>query len=275
MAAESIGTLIPTKIPGLGDAADIQAALRLYHYGSYTFDITETDKANLVSPSIAKTLSDLQDSITGFSALQPSLLTAKGALISASAASTASTLAVGTNGQVLTANSATASGLQWVTPEVTLTNTATLTNKTLTSPTITSPTITLATSSSTTDARLSWDTTNKMLQVGNGSSTVSIPSFTVNTTAKTANYTLALTDLNTMIQINGAYKITVPLNASVAFPNGAQIHLAALTTGVNVEFTSGITSYYTPGLNLRAAGSTATLIKTDTNTWILAGDLSA
>ena len=41
MAAESIGVLIPTKIPAFIDDADIQAALRLYHYGDYNFDINE------------------------------------------------------------------------------------------------------------------------------------------------------------------------------------------------------------------------------------------
>ena len=34
MAAENIGTVYPTKIPGLEDPADIQAALKLYHYGT-------------------------------------------------------------------------------------------------------------------------------------------------------------------------------------------------------------------------------------------------
>ena len=63
MAAENIGTLIPTKIPGYVDDADIQAALRLYHYGSYTFDVNETDPANLVSPSMAKTIYDIQQDI--------------------------------------------------------------------------------------------------------------------------------------------------------------------------------------------------------------------
>jgi hypothetical protein len=48
--------------------------------------------------------------------IAPTLLTAKGSIIGASAASTPTALAVGTNGQVLTVNSATASGLQWVTP---------------------------------------------------------------------------------------------------------------------------------------------------------------
>lgn len=63
MAAENIGVLIPTKIPAFIDDADIQAALRLYHYGDYNFDINETDPTNLVSPSIAKTIYDIQQDI--------------------------------------------------------------------------------------------------------------------------------------------------------------------------------------------------------------------
>ena len=67
MAAENIdntvnGTgLFPAKVPGLADAADIQAALRLYHYGSYTYDGSNTNTANLVNPSIAKHLQNLVD----------------------------------------------------------------------------------------------------------------------------------------------------------------------------------------------------------------------
>ena len=67
MAAENIdntvnGTgLFPAKVPGLSDAADIQAALRLYHYGSYTYDGANTNTTNLVNPSIAKHLQNLVD----------------------------------------------------------------------------------------------------------------------------------------------------------------------------------------------------------------------
>ena len=63
MAAEDIGHLIPTKIPALVDDADIQQALRLYHYGSYDFDTAETDPTHLVNPSIAYTINDIQDQI--------------------------------------------------------------------------------------------------------------------------------------------------------------------------------------------------------------------
>jgi hypothetical protein len=41
MAIENIGSLYPTKIPGMSDNADIQAALKIYHYGSLTVPSTE------------------------------------------------------------------------------------------------------------------------------------------------------------------------------------------------------------------------------------------
>jgi hypothetical protein len=64
MATESIGTLIPTAIPGYTDSADIQAALRAYHYGSYSYDPANTSPGSLVTPSIAKTIYDIQSDIT-------------------------------------------------------------------------------------------------------------------------------------------------------------------------------------------------------------------
>ena len=64
MATESIGVLIPTAIPGYTDSADIQAALRAYHYGSYSYDPANTSPASLVTPSIAKTIYDIEADIT-------------------------------------------------------------------------------------------------------------------------------------------------------------------------------------------------------------------
>jgi len=189
--AEVIGSAITgltnfnlnTKMPSLIDNADIQEALRLYHYGAPTgtgvgqYDPSNTSGAALVNPSIAHSLYSLQTQITNVSGslgVQASTWSAKGVLVSATAASTVSALTVGTNGQVLTANSATSTGLQWTSPEVTLVNIVTLQNKTLTSPIITTPTLTLSTTASTTDARIYWDTTNKLIYVGNGTASLSV-----------------------------------------------------------------------------------------------------
>lgn len=64
MAAEDIGALYPTKIPGYEDPADIQAALRLFHYGSSSYDITNTDLTQLPPASLAAHLHGLREDIT-------------------------------------------------------------------------------------------------------------------------------------------------------------------------------------------------------------------
>ena len=70
MAVENIGSLVPTKIPALIDDANIQDALKAYHYGSYDFDTAETDPAELLNPSIAYTINSLQSQITTKAALE-------------------------------------------------------------------------------------------------------------------------------------------------------------------------------------------------------------
>jgi hypothetical protein len=69
MADVSIGNIYSTKVPGYEDAADIQSALRTYHYGSSTYDETNANTAALVNPSIAYHLQNIQDSIDALEAL--------------------------------------------------------------------------------------------------------------------------------------------------------------------------------------------------------------
>lgn len=242
MAAEDIGQLVPTKIPGYADSADIQAALRLYHYGSYDFDINQDDPDQLVNPSIAYAINNLQTQIENVdltAAVLKTDLNAKGDIISASANDTISILSVGTNGQVLTANSATTNGLEWSTPEVTLANSATLTNKTLTAPVI-----------------------NLAFNQQTGTS-----------------YTVALSDNGKVVEVDNSSAITIsiPTN-STAFPIGAQITVVQTGTGqITFAATTPATTTVngTPGLKLRAQWSSAVLIKRDTEKWIILGDLVA
>ena len=166
---------------------------------------------------------------------------------------------------------------------VTLTGTETLTGKTLTSPTITTPTITLSTSPSTTDARLSWDSTNKKLQVGNGTISLDFASSNVITNAQTASYTLILTDKDDLIEmgVGSANTVTIPTNASVAFPVGTQITVLQTGSGAtSIVVSAGVTLNATPQgtanrANLRAQWSSVTLIKRAENTWVAIGDLQA
>ena len=75
--------------------------------------------------------------------------------------------------------------------------------------------------------------------------------------------------------------ITIPLNASVAFPVGTQITVLQAGTGqTTIDIASGGT--LNAGLQgtantakLRAQWSAAVLIKRSTNTWVASGDLVA
>ena len=103
MAIESIGSIYSTKIPGYADNADVQVALRLYHYGSATYDTTNTNVANLVNPSIAYTLNNLQSQITAITPVDVNIIDAKGDLLIGSANNAVDNLTVGSNNYVLTA----------------------------------------------------------------------------------------------------------------------------------------------------------------------------
>jgi hypothetical protein len=92
-------------------------------------------------------------------------------------------------------------------------------------------------------------------------------------------YTLVLADAATkLVTLSnaGSIALTVPLNSSVAFPVGCTITLAQFGVGqVTVAGAVGVTVNATPGLKLRTQYSTATLIQTSTDNWLLAGDISA
>jgi hypothetical protein len=160
----------------------------------------------------------------------------------------------------------------------TLDGTETFTNKTFTSPVTNTPTLTLSTSSSTTDARIFWDSTNKKIRVGNGTISLDFASSNVITNAQAASYTLVLGDKDKLVEISNASAntLTVPLNSSVAFPIGTQITILQTGAGATtITATGGVTVNATPGLILRAQWSSVTLIKRAENTWVALGDLRA
>jgi hypothetical protein len=145
-------------------------------------------------------------------------------------------------------------------------------------PTITAPVLTLSTSASTTDARISWDSTNKKIIVGNGSISLDFAPANVITNAQTASYTLALADKDKLVEIDNASanNLTVPLESSVAFPIGTQISVLQTGAGTTTLVAAGgVTINATPGLILRARWSSVTLIKRAANTWVAIGDLRA
>jgi hypothetical protein len=98
------------------------------------------------------------------------------------------------------------------------------------------------------------------------------------TSAQTASYTIGIADAGKLVEMSNASanNLTVPLNATVAYPIGTQINILQTGAGqTTVVATGGVTINATPGLKLRTQWSSATLIKRATNTWVLVGDLSA
>ena len=92
-------------------------------------------------------------------------------------------------------------------------------------------------------------------------------------------YTLVLGDSAKVVSMTNASAntLTVPPNASVAFPTGTQIIIYQGGAGqTTIAAGSGVT-INSQGAKLKVTGQygVATLVKLATNTWIAAGNLSA
>ena len=91
-------------------------------------------------------------------------------------------------------------------------------------------------------------------------------------------YTLVIGDQSKLVTMSnaGAITMTVPPNASVAFPVGTQILLYNKGAGqVTVAEGAAVTVNTSSTLLMRVQYSMATLVKIATNEWILSGDLEA
>ena len=132
---------------------------------------------------------------------------------------------------------------------VDLTTAQTLTNKTLTSPTINDPKLNLSINANT-----------------------------------STTYTFVLADNGKLVTSNNAsaQTLSIPTNASVAYPVGTQINVAwitgagqptiqAVTSGTTTVLSTGGTS---TAPKLRVVNSVATCIKIATDTWLVTGDIS-
>jgi hypothetical protein len=188
---------------------------------------------------------------TADAAVPKSTVTAKGDLIVGTASGVVARQGVGTDGFVLTADSTLTNGIKWSTAasgDVTLTGTQTLTNKTLTSPVLNDPKLNL----------------------------------TLNANTATT-YTFVLTDNGKLVTSSNAsaQTLSIPTNASVAFPIGTQINVIqigagqvtvnAVTSGTTTVLSNAATAAAPKTRNQYAA---LTAIKVATDTWYVIGDIA-
>lgn len=96
---------------------------------------------------------------------------------------------------------------------------------------------------------------------------------------KTTSYTLVLSDAGKTINMNSgsANNLTVPLNGSVPFVIGQRLDIVQTGAGQTTIVATGGVTINSKNSNKKIAArySGATLIKTDTDTWLLIGDLTA
>lgn len=100
---------------------------------------------------------------------------------------------------------------------------------------------------------------------------------TINSQSGTS-YTLVLTDKNKLLEMasSSAVVLAIPTFATIAFPVGSQI-LAYQAAAGQVTFSAltGVNLISAGGKNkTSSSGSTATLIKVATDSWLLSGDIT-
>ena len=247
-----------------------------------TTDYTATNGTSITALS-ALVLNDIVEIIT-FTALSVvtdiplSIVDVKGDLIVATAADTVGRLAVGTNGQVLTADSTAGTGLAYTTP-ISASSTTTFTNKTvsLTSNTV-SGTLAEFNTALSGDDFVSLTGAETLT-----TKTLTAPKINLAFNAQASAYTLVAADSGKLVSMSSTSAVALTLPPSV-FAAGEQINViatGATAAMITVTQGSGVTILSTGATStapkLRVQYSSATIICQTggaTPTFYVVGDLS-
>jgi len=180
-------------------------------------------------------------------AIQPDTLTAKGDTYIATAAGAVTRLAVGTNGQVLTADSTQAKGVKWDTPA------------------------SLPSQTGNSGKYLSTDGTT-------ASWAAAVATLNVTFNAQTGTtYSLVSGDVNKLVTLSNASAITLTVPNGV-FTTGQQINIQQIGVGQVTVVSDGTTVLTSTGATstapaLRSRYSAATIICTSSNNFTVIGDI--
>ena len=257
MAATNIGSSkYPlAKIPEMADAADIQVALKYYHWGQ------EAEPEGLATAGISKYLDDIDDRIDGIdttlaNVIEETIVDEKGDLIVGTGSNTVDRLAAGSDGYFLKANSSLTKGLEWVA---------------LTAGTTSTPGVVQLNDTGTSTSTSQAATANSVRSLKQ----------TIDPTTKTADYTVVAADAGKTILMNvssGTSVITIPAESTAPydFVSNTRIDIISIgTVQTSVTNAGGVTlNSRNSHKKLSGQFSAATLIKTGTNEWVLIGDLT-
>lgn len=232
-----------------------------------TTDISHTSGATVRHVLTSIELTDFETVKSNY--ISKTTVNAKGDILAATADDTVTRLAVGSNGQVLTADSTTATGIKWaaVTNEVTASSTTTFSNKSIA---LGSNTVT------GTIAEFNTAVTDADLATIAGSETLTNKNVRLaGVDEKTGNYTLVVGDANKLISVNSASNLTVTVPSGL-FSVGDIIYVTRTGTGTVTIAASGTTlTSADSNLKLRARYSSAAIICIASNTFRIVGDLAA
>jgi hypothetical protein len=228
-----------------------------------TSDYTATNGTSITSLA-ALAAGDILEIITFTAfdlatAISNTLFDAKGDILVATSADTPGKLTVGTNGQVLKANSATATGLEWGA------------DNSYSAPTLGSTSI------------ASGATVTTIAGLTLTSPTLDDPKINLTIDPETASYTAVIANNGQVVTMNvgSGNTFSIPTNASVPFPIGTQINVLQIGTGQTTiqAVTSGTTTVLSTAATaaqpkLRVRYSAATCLKAGTDLWYVFGDIA-